>query len=452
MIVFRSQGGLQMVNGQIVVIDDHSKVSNLYVSALEVYLNSQVIKFSDYKSCKDYIYKTEDDIDIIIARSKIEDMNVGKLVLYDTRQKGLSSKVYILGNTEISIHDAKIFKKDFDISVLIKTIAKDLNITSHDMASQKVSEFYNFRLDSIVCNLVLTCDLYIKEGNDFNLFLSKESCFSKDVINILKNQGHETVYVKSKDRLIFINSQLIYLQELLSDDEISLKDELFIANNTYKLVRRSILDMHISTEVISSTERCINTIQSILKKITSLNKLTETLETSNDINFTQTIMLCFFCNHLVDEIEWGTNEQKTKLTFVSFFHNITLSSDHVLINNNDKLQALNLDKSQRKSVLNHALNSARIVGEFKKIIPLGVDTILKQHHGSLEGIGFNSFPQSISPLALIFLVADEWVTNLLLAQRNDIDLSKKDLLNIVRTKYKTLSFEKVIAAFEKINI
>ena len=58
MIVFRSQGGLLMVNGQIVVIDDHSKVSNLYVSALEVYLNSQVIKFSDYKSCKDYIYKT----------------------------------------------------------------------------------------------------------------------------------------------------------------------------------------------------------------------------------------------------------------------------------------------------------------------------------------------------------------------------------------------------------
>ena len=28
-------------------------------------------------------------------------------------------------------------------------------------------------------------------------------------------------------------------------DEISLKDEVFIANNTYKLVRRSILDMNI---------------------------------------------------------------------------------------------------------------------------------------------------------------------------------------------------------------
>jgi hypothetical protein len=441
-----------MSNGQIIVIDDYHKVSNLYVSTLEVYLNSRVIKFPDYKSAKEHIYNTKDEVDIIIVRSNIEDMNIGKLVLYDIRKNCLASKLYILGNTDISVHHAKIFKKDFEISSLIKSIAKDLDVTPHLMASLEVSEFYQFELKNIICNLVLVSDLYIKDGEVYNLILSKESCLNKDVIKILDNQFIQEVYVKSNDRLKFINSQLIFFQELLSDDEISLKDEVFIANQTYKLIRRSVLDMNVSTGVILSTERCINTIQSILKKISTLNKLIETLEKYDDINFKQTVMLCFFCNHLVDEIEWGTNEQKIKLTFVSFFHNITLSPEHVFINSNDKLQSLNLSKSQRKEVLNHALESARLVGDFKKIIPLGVDTVLKQHHGSLNGIGFNSFPQSISPLALIFLVADEWVTNVLLAQKKDITLSKEYLMDIVKSKYKTLSFEKVIAAFEKIDI
>ena len=83
-------------------------------------------------------------------------------------------------------------------------------------------------------------------------------------------------------------------------------------------------------------------------------------------------------------------------------------------------------------------------------IPLGVDAIIKQHHGSRSGVGFSQSPQSISPLALVFLIADEWVTNLMISEKNNYHLSHEVLLTIVKNKYRSLSFQKIIKSLEKL--
>lgn len=436
----------------IVAIDNHEKTSNLYISSLEVYLDVKVLKFENYNDAKEYLNLNSDHIDVIIARSNINDMKIDKMVYSHIKKNNLNTFFYVLGPSKLNIHEVKIFKNNVEISNLIKNIASDLSISPEYMASLEVNDFYEFKFDNIMKDIVLVCDIYIKNNDEYTKVLSKESKLTKDVFSVLKNQNHNSIYVRSEKRLQFINSQLIFYQELFNEDEVSLKDEIFISNGAYKLIRNNILEMNISNEVITTTEKCISTIQSIVGKYSKLNDLFEGLESSNDMNFKQSILLAFMCNHLVDVIDWGTHEQKVKLTFVAFFHNITLNPEQILINNTEKLKNSSLSAESKKEILNHALNSARIVNDFKKVIPFGVDTIIKQHHGSVDGIGFNSFPQSISPLAIVFLVADEWVTHMLIAEQQNRKVNKEELMNIVKNKYRSLSFERVIEAFSKINI
>lgn len=437
---------------KILVIDNHERISNLYISSFEVCLNVKVLKFQNYHESKEYLNSCSDQIDVIIARSTIEEMNVDKMVYSQIKKNNVDTLLYVLGDSKLSIYDAKIFNDEVKIPSLIRSLAHDLSISPQHMASLDIGDFYEFKIDYIITDTVLICDLYVKNDEEYSLFLSKNDKLTVEVFSILRNQGHNSIYVRSEKRLKFINSQLIFCQELFSEDKMSLRDEIFISNSAYKLIRNSIMDMNISNEVITTTEKCIATIQSIVGQHSKLNSLFEELGSSKDVNFKQTILLAFICNHLIDVIEWGTHEQKVKLTFVAFFHNITLDSKHILINNSERLKRSNLSAKSKKEVLDHALNSARIVNHFKKVIPFGVDTIIKQHHGSVDGIGFNSFPQSISPLAIVFLVADEWVTNMLIADQQERKVNKDELMNIVRSKYKSLSFERVIEAFSKIKI
>lgn len=106
-----------------------------------------------------------------------------------------------------------------------------------------------------------------------------------------------------------------------------------------------------------------------------------------------------------------------KLTFVSFFHNITLPSELIFINTTEELEAFGGPPSIKKKIEEHALDSAKILTKFKSRVPLGLETIIKQHHGARDGIGFDSFSQNISPLALVFLVADEWATLMLKSEK-----------------------------------
>ena len=434
----------------ILIVDNHTKTSMLYASTFEVYLGANVVEQKDIDEAKNYLESFEPDI--IVVRSRIEERKVDKVIADIIQKKNLKSQLYVIGTSDLSVHEAQVFSKDVEMNKLVYNLAKDLGVTAEDMANADVGMFYPFKLSNLVPGITLITSIYLKdEDNNFNVFMEKENKLHKEIFNILKLQKVDEVFVEAKDRLKFINSQIIFLSEYLAEDELSLKDRVFIANKAYKTVRESALRMQISPEVVSMTETCIHTMQTIVDQIPKLSQLMKTIEESSDANFNQSLLTSFICNHIIDNIEWGTQEHKVKLTFVSFFHNITLGPEFILINSNERLAQYNMSSKDRDKIMKHALQAAKIVSQYKSMIPMGVDTIIKQHHGSRDGIGFSPSPQSISPLALIFLVADEWITNILWAEDKGVRTEKNQLLNIVRNKYKTLSYEKIIAALEKID-
>ena len=177
--------------------------------------------------------------------------------------------------------------------------------------------------------------------------------------------------------------------------------------------------------------------------------------TTQDVNvmFRHSLLTCYIASHIIDKMEWGNQEQKVKIAFVSFFHDISLNDDaHVLIHTDEELERLDATQEQKINIKRHAINSAKILNKYYTSLPFGVETIVKQHHGTRDGVGFSAYPMSVSPLALVFLVAEEWVGYILKAEALGMHLSKEEALDKIKLKYKGFSYQNIIKAIKDLSI
>jgi hypothetical protein len=434
---------------KVLIVDYYPKTSQLYTLSLEAYVGASVVEMSDVAQAIDFI---KDFLPpVIITRGMFEQRDVGQKLYSVLVENNIKSSLIVIGKSALSYQEATLLEEEVDVKVVIKQVASILGVTAKDMAARDVGEYYPFKLKSLFPKLGLVCDLFLRSNEgEYKVFLKKGNVLFQEMMTFLEFQNQTELYVKAPERLKFTNSIMMHLSDFMAQDELTVQESVVLSNQAFLMVRESAQKLQITPEIIMMTETNINTMMSIVSRVPKLNQLMESITTSTDDNFKQSLLISYICNHIIDNIEWGTQEQKVKLTFVSFFHNIILPAEHILINSDERLEDAKLDDKAKARVLNHPLLAAKIVDRYKSGIPLGVDAIIKQHHGSRSGTGFAQSPQSISPLALVFLIADEWVTNIMISERQNYHLTQENLLNILKNKYRSLPFQKIITAMEKL--
>ena len=83
------------------------------------------------------------------------------------------------------------------------------------------------------------------------------------------------------------------------------------------------------------------------------------------------------------------------------------------IRNKQELHRSTIEKKQKDTVMNHANMASTLVQKFPKTPP-DVDIIIRQHHGTSNGIGFSDRPNSsLSSLSIIFIVVEFFVDEIL---------------------------------------
>jgi hypothetical protein len=115
-------------------------------------------------------------------------------------------------------------------------------------------------------------------------------------------------------------------------------------------------------------------------------------------------------NKVVENKSWATTTIKEKLTYVAFFHDLSIQSDHLaIIHSEEELAHSNLSALEKKLVINHANESAKIIEKFS-YLPMGVATVVREHHGAKYGNGFtNILNSNIAPLSMVFIVIEDFV-------------------------------------------
>lgn len=443
-------------NGSILFLDNHDKSKHLYTLALEVYLNTNVVEMNLFQDANDYLETYAPDL--IITRANLENKDCGLHFSNLIREKNYKTKMIILGKSDLKLDSTSGFIHlidDVSVKEMLKNAAELLNITAREMARLDVGDYFPIDIKLLPSKLVLVCPLY-KMTNDgkFERILDKESQLHSEVLFMLNYSGQEFVYVKSTDRLKFVNSLTMYITEMIASDRLSLEDSIIFGNDSYNLVKESVQKMSISPIVINATEVNINNMLSISSKVDKLDKYLKIISTDKtSLIFQHCLLTCFISSHIINKMDWGTNDQKVKLAFVCFFSNMFLDNDQdIFIRNDMTLTNFDYSRDRFHNINNHALNAAKFLSKYYTNLPFGVETIIKQHHGNKYGVGFDVHSSSVSPLALIYLVADEWVCRIMSSNSTNMKANKEEFVGIIKNIYKGIMFLDIIKAIEELDV
>jgi response regulator RpfG family c-di-GMP phosphodiesterase len=183
------------------------------------------------------------------------------------------------------------------------------------------------------------------------------------------------------------------------------------------------------------------------KKIGDLIKRLKTNKVSYLFKHVQ--LTTFFGFHILQKIDWGTKEQVEKLAFTAFFHDIVLTNDkQASIHSNEDLRQAKFNPKEKELVNKHAQIAAGFINQMPSA-PMGVDQIVRQHHGTLNGIDFSDhYSTNISPLATVFMLSEETAKILLSAP--DTDTPLEFLINKLKDKFTTARFKKYIEILEQV--
>ena len=86
---------------------------------------------------------------------------------------------------------------------------------------------------------------------------------------------------------------------------------------------------------------------------------------------------------------------------------------------------------------------------------MGVDLLIKQHHGMTNGVGFTlDFKDDISPLSKIVLISEAFVEEFMKGKDQDphFQIDIKKVISELNLKFKRNSYKKIILTLESLKL
>jgi HD-GYP domain-containing protein (c-di-GMP phosphodiesterase class II) len=418
---------------------------------LEVYLNAEVTSVLTVdEAIRDL---GENKYDIVIALEMIDREEAGLAIQQFMKVSGRKNFLLIpsaFSNAVISDNVFSISGK-YDIKKILQFCSNLLGITAKQMANQDVGNFYPISIQSLLVLDTAPCNIYTII-NKKELLYKKNDPINISVIESLKSKIQK-IHVSSNDRLIVINEiskKLVdnILSAIKNVETENLITQIGSLNDGYEFTAANLfLNDEASQSVQEIASASAKIMATVANEVNSLKSLLTILTSNKDgYIFSHSILTSYVAGHLNKQMNWGSEGQLEKINFVLFFHDIYLAPIYQkfpdLKNERDLLEDNRLTDKEKDIVLNHAKLAAELVLEFKRC-PMGVEILIRQHHGVKKGRGFaNVYVEDISPISKIIIVAERFVE--LFFSTNDKNNGFVLTLAILRLEFKSNSYAKIV--------
>lgn len=435
---------------QTALIIKNDAKEKVYSLNLSMYLNTDILAKS---SVTDFIKLIDvfSKLDLVIIEESDFNENEIKNIISEIEQRKMHTPVLCITKRATPYKDEHLVNLDGDIKPLLKVAALKLGITALDMAKLKTPEYVSFFISFFDLIDFTPCSLFILKEQKYETFIQAKSPLPQQELQKLKDQKIEKLYLQSKDRLKFTNFFTENMDKKLKEVKPA-KNKVAETGAAVAVTHQYIKEMGLDETALKMTKSCIDSMYEMVKNVGSkgstLDKLlSELLDNQTSYNFTHSQLTAFLACHAVAQMSWGSQEQKEKIVFISFFHNILLNDETCKIQTEEEVKALALPQKDKDTILKHAQNTAQLISQYPKV-PIGSDDILKQHHGSRNGIGFpEQASASISPLAMVFYVS-ELLAHALLNKPFD---QKATFEKIYQKAPKGTKTKNIIEALEKLD-
>lgn len=442
----------------ILIVSDNEILNQLYAANLEVYLDAKVSVVKSLKEATDLLkYNT---IKLIIAENQMNDEDISKLLIELIEKENKNIKMFTFGKSAYALN-AVVITSPYDLKFIVKNAAQVLGITAKEMVEKEMPNYYPIASNFLGRMQDLPCNLYIKMKDDQYTLIAHKGDSLDLIMPDLIEQGVEMLYVHHNNRLILINAISNSLVQILQNTqgvEINVKNEM--VKNGFNLVVNSFSqNKEVTEEIVQLATKCSKVLDEIVREVPSIKKLLDILNNSKDgYVYTHSVLCSYISNHIIRKISWGGESQIEKINFVIFFHDIILAPIYLryphLKYEEDLLFSEEISEKDKEIVLNHAKLAAELVVSIKRA-PIGVDLLIKQHHGMTNGVGFAiDFKDDISPLSKVILVAESFVEEFL--KRLDDDsgykLNMNEIVSLLHAKFHRPTYRKIIETLSDIKI
>jgi len=442
---------------QILIIGDQEDVLEIYSVNLSTYVGADIIRKASLSEAKGLL-EHHPGIHGIITFDKIGDEDTAYELYHFLHDDEKYVPMIVVGE-EDRLEDKVIFHKSkTDIRSLVRAVAQLLGVTAKDMAQKVVPDYFAINIHYFLNLQTSPSDIYlcIKKQSGADQYVKrfhKDEVLARPEMEKYLERGVSDFFIPAEERLAFVAKTTETMIGLLADENLSSQSRVQATESVMRIVEEEANREPTDTETIEALSKAA--IESSLKVVKDAPKLSKLLEMllkdTSSFRYRNAQLCTYLCSYVIKNSEWGSEEQVEKMGFVSFFHDIVLSSDDMALvrNESELLDSEHLNDSEKERVAKHAQMAAELVRDFPRV-PIGADIIIQQHHGTLSGQGFaKAFTNSISPLAIVFIVVEHFSYLVLNNDEDELDIPAiVDELNRVYTKSKYRKVTEILANVE----
>lgn len=446
------------------VISDNDLLNQLYSINFEVYLATKVKLVTSIQEAQSLI-ENGNTFDLILTMNMINGQDSAETIFEFLKIKNLNIPLIVIGNHSGKIESAIFVQSSYNLENLLRSSAEILGVTSKEMASLPLPQYFEVEAKFLLLLKRSPCQIFlqikqVKSESNYTLVADKDSDM-QDSIQRLVSEGIECLYVNKRERLIIVNHISTELCKLLQESNRSqLPVKTSALESSFQFVASGFCQSPEAIhEVVNLANECTKMMEEISNEATGLAALTKILKSNKtSYAFLHSILASYVATHIIRNIPWGGEGQIEKINFVLFFHDIMLAPIYLkypeLKFEEDLLFSDLLSDKEKEIVLNHAKLAAELILSYRKA-PMGVDLLIKQHHGMTSGVGFaHEFREDISPLSKIVLISEAFVEEYFVAKAQDpnfrIDLKK--MISILIEKFNRSTYKKIINTLETIRL
>ena len=435
------------------LVENNPRIESCYTLNLSTWLGLTTIVRKSAELAIKCLDNEASSIQLIIVRIGIEKEESAKILVKYVQNNGLKIPVIEIGPGEEVPGCVARVPNSLEIKILIQSAAKALNITAKDMSTKVVPDFFPiptsyFKILKHASSPIYTQNLLDK--SKYDLLYKKNSVIEEADINKLLNNDIASLYENKLERLELVNVITSEFMSQLDRKDLSQDEEISATDKSIELLSKKLLAIGVNEETIKLAHKSMDTIRRNVKSQPKLSKLIERmLSNKTSYLFKHTQILTFIGLHITKNMDWGNAEQENKMSFIAFFHDIVLENDQqAQIKSTLELKKVLMEPTAKILVEKHAQLAAEFVAKFPHA-PMGSDQIIRQHHGTLNGVGFSEhYGANVSPVAVVFIVAEEFTRIILKRESGPFD--RMEMLRELKEQFPTSRFQKVIDTLQSI--
>lgn len=441
---------------KILVISDNDVLNQLYLINLEIYIGATVTIIKDTATAKNS-FKEFKNFDLIMSTSMLGGADIGHMIFQALEDMSLPVPLVLIGTPAEEMPNVTVVPSSYNLQNLLRAIASILGITAKNMAEISVPQFYPISVSYLQHLQTSPCDLYLQVKGARSQFdyiqCSKKDSSISALVAKLHREGIVSLFVNSKDRITMVNKISLSLALQISGTSTATtmaKSDAISAG--FSFAASQMLDSpEVVQELVAIAETCAKVMDKVTTEISGIKALVQMLMNNQEgYIYTHSMIVAYVAKHIVKNVTWGGDTHIERINFMVFFHDIYLVPIYEKYpeaqGEEDLLFGNMISDEEKEVVLNHARLAGEQISKYKKC-PSGVDTLIKQHHGMGNGVGFaTDFSDNISPLSKLFIVAEAFAEYYVKEKKKnkDFKINLKECVENLHARFPKHTYRKII--------